>query len=405
MLSLSKASGKLNRLALSAVRLIPASSEVVGPPSRYCSSTEEWIGRYSSSKVQPLFKTVHPVELLETRLPRTIDEEIHWRFRISYPSCLPAAFVATIPRGRTWNANAVITPDDQLLGDVSKVNAKTERETAVHHLIFQRWKLGAAKHLSGTAAILAVPGGNTYAHWLLDLLPRLALIQRAGIELSSIDYFLVNGLHLQFQQETLKRLGIPLDRCIPVARETKLCPNHFKADQLIVPSLPRIVKDIVRWSPKWPLQSIRQGLLTQSHSLEAPRRIYISRSKAKIRRVMNEADVIKVVKDYGFQVIHLETYSVAEQATLLNGADWVIAPHGAGLANLIFCNPGTKLIEFLPPNYVNINYWVLCNQLGLAYYYLLGAGGRTQKDYTHCHQDDIKIDLNALQKTMHLAGL
>jgi len=41
----------------------------------------------------------------------------------------------------------------------------------------------------------------------------------------------------------------------------------------------------------------------------------------------------------------LGTMSVLEQIELFSNADVVIGTHGAGLANILFCKPNTKVIE------------------------------------------------------------
>ena len=45
--------------------------------------------------------------------------------------------------------------------------------------------------------------------------------------------------------------------------------------------------------------------------------------------------------------------SVAEQVELFVYADVVVAPHGAGLTNLLFCREGTRIVEIFPPTYIN----------------------------------------------------
>jgi capsular polysaccharide biosynthesis protein len=52
----------------------------------------------------------------------------------------------------------------------------------------------------------------------------------------------------------------------------------------------------------------------------------------------------------------------------------VVGAHGAGLANLLFCTPGTKVLELFAPRCVNLCYWVISNHAGLNYHYLLGEG-------------------------------
>lgn len=49
--------------------------------------------------------------------------------------------------------------------------------------------------------------------------------------------------------------------------------------------------------------------------------------------------------------MHLETLSVQEQHSLFYNATVIVALHGAGLANILFSEPGTKVIEILDDTY------------------------------------------------------
>ncbi|NOG52157.1 MAG: glycosyltransferase family 61 protein [Chloroflexi bacterium] len=81
---------------------------------------------------------------------------------------------------------------------------------------------------------------------------------------------------------------------------------------------------------------------------DQPRRLYISRSKARRRRVLNESAVIALLAPLGFEAFTLEDLSVAEQVRLFAGAEAVVAPHGSGLTNLVF-GQGIKVIELHTP--------------------------------------------------------
>ncbi|MBD1921548.1 glycosyltransferase family 61 protein [Microcoleus sp. FACHB-831] len=54
--------------------------------------------------------------------------------------------------------------------------------------------------------------------------------------------------------------------------------------------------------------------------------------------------MINFLKKFGFEQVTLESLSVSDQAALFSSAQVVIAPHGAGLSNVVFCNRGTKVI-------------------------------------------------------------
>jgi capsular polysaccharide biosynthesis protein len=55
----------------------------------------------------------------------------------------------------------------------------------------------------------------------------------------------------------------------------------------------------------------------------------------------------------GFETHYMETYPLAMQAQLVADAKIVVAPHGAGLANLLFARKGTSVVEIVPAGRYN----------------------------------------------------
>lgn len=89
------------------------------------------------------------------------------------------------------------------------------------------------QQLSGKVALLSTLSGHVYYHWMIDLLPRLGLLEQQGMTWDQIDWFVVNSLEQSFQRETLRQLGIPLEKVL----ESDRLP-HIQAEQLIAPSFP-----------------------------------------------------------------------------------------------------------------------------------------------------------------------
>ncbi|PZO65555.1 MAG: hypothetical protein DI498_08645 [Paracoccus denitrificans] len=87
------------------------------------------------------------------------------------------------------------------------------------------------------------------------------------------------------------------------------------------------------------------------------RKIYISRSLSG-RGPKNENDVENAVMNLGFQVVHAQNISVSDQAEMFSGSDFIIAPHGAGLSNLLYTKAGTKLIELFTSNFISRDFYL-----------------------------------------------
>ncbi|NJK64484.1 MAG: glycosyltransferase family 61 protein [Synechococcaceae cyanobacterium SM2_3_1] len=209
---------------------------------------------------------------------------------------------------------------------------------------------------------------------MMQILARLELIESSGFDLNSIDHFAVNTTEKSFQRETLERLGIPGQKVI----QTQINP-YIEAETMIVPSV-----SLPCPSPK-SINFLRRKFLVQEQKI--PSRIYISRRDSSRRRLLNEDEVIELLAEFGFRSYLLESMSVLQQASLLSSAQVVISPHGAGLTNIIFCNPGSKIVEIFSPQYVKNFYHILSNMFNLEYFYLVGE--EIDKSSGVIHQDTI----------------
>ncbi|MGL5082656.1 MAG: tetratricopeptide repeat protein [Microcoleaceae cyanobacterium] len=329
----------------------------------------------------------------------------------------PTLFVAKVPNGRAWivpqenywrvcKAIAIITPDDQLLADVSREYPGQlpgcQKYSPEQHQIFRVEQLPELTSIDGSVAVLSGLSGHIYFHWMVDILPRIQLLRWSGIDFNQIDCFLVNSCHLDFQQETLTQLGIPNSKILTSDRHP-----HIQAQTLIIPSF----AGPLGWLQPWAVDFLRQSFLTSIHSQSAtfPERIYISRADAKHRKVLNEKDVMQVLQLYNFISFQLEDLSFAQQVALFSQAKVIIAPHGSGLTNLVFCQPNVKVIELISPHYHRHYYWVISQCLGLEHYTLTGEGFSCyplrQLMYQNPLTEDIWVNLTSLKILLGKAGI
>lgn len=395
-------------LLIKPIQTLPISSEVIGPPKGFYESTQKWLATNEppQNSSQGSYQEIYPVHLIRRAKPGTLDKDVHWKFKIEYEREISSSFIAVIPQGRVWvnkgkivDYTAVITADDCLLSELSIEFGRLPN----NHSIFTEWKLPPVHTIKGTAAVLTSAKANIYFHWMTDLLPRIELLRRSGIALDSIDSFIVNSYNSPFQKETLTTLGIPPSKIVESSKN-----QHIKADKLVAPSLPSLPGN----PPLWVCDFLREELLTTVQAetvlpnVDKPEHIYISRATASYRQVINEAEVADFLSQLGFQTVALESLTVAEQAALFHSAKVIVAPHGAGLTNTVFCQPGTKIIEFFSPKYVNVCYWALANQVNLDYYYLLGEGQSPPEGVDpHLSGEDIFVNVDSLSKVMKAAGV
>jgi len=105
----------------------------------------------------------------------------------------------------------------------------------------------------------------------------------------------------------------------------------------------------------------------ESTPQEKGKRVYISRDTKNVRTkaVLNE-DVLKpVLKGLGFSSYALEDITFIDTIRLFKSAEFITGVHGAGFAWLVFCDPGTKVLEIFNDSVSRIHYIDLSKKCGL----------------------------------------
>lgn len=232
------------------------------------------------------------------------------------------------------------------------------------HWTLRRLILPRREMLRGQTLLLASTGGETYFHWMTDVLPRINLILRAGHQLAKFDHILVTGTKKPFQKETLLAAGIPLNRCRILGPKAK----GYYCENLTLPSLPSTTGVV----PSGTVDYLKK--LFPVERPPAKRKIFVGRADAKHRILQHESEIRRQLVLRGFEAYECEGKSVAEQARLFQSAETIVAAHGAALTNLVFCEPGATVLELFSPKYVNPCYRDICIAANLRYAAVIGDG-------------------------------
>ncbi|MEM6801862.1 MAG: glycosyltransferase family 61 protein [Bacteroidota bacterium] len=385
-------------LMLLPLRALPMSSEKLRPPRGLYFTLEEW-EKSLSSKEEGEFTVVAKSEALFRKKPHTIEDKIHWIIEKEYKKESPDASVCYLRNGRVWvthnnmghvNSTAHITEDDHVIIPISDEFNPNPRE----HSIFSQFKLPNLHHIQGRAISLVTMKGEHFYHWIYDLLPKLASLERAGISIHDADAIIINSSKSRFMKDTLAALGIPMEKLVDTQTY-----KHLKADELIVPSTPAGVGNPTRWICDF----LRDRFLPIKAKLPADtsERVLISRAHAPARKVLNEDAIEKVAVKYGFKKYTLEKMSYLEQVALFNQAKIILTPHGAGLSGLVYCEEGTQVLEFYHPQYVNACFYALANTMKLDYSYFIGKGKAPKEGVDLAmNMADITLDTEKLEKAI-----
>jgi capsular polysaccharide biosynthesis protein len=225
---------------------------------------------------------------------------------------------------------------------------------------FGRWT--RRQQLPGLTLLFASSAGaHCYYHWMLEILPKLGLLEREGVRLDSIDHFLVRRITSPWQLETLLRFGIDASRIV----ETEKKP-HLAAERLLHIDLNcGINLRMHRFIPQW------MKHLYPLPGIDLPRlKLYITRPEGVRRGIRNEPEFLPMLQQAGFTIVAMEGLSVAEQAALLARTDVLMSPHGGALTNMVFCRPGITVIELFS-RHVFPYYYGLAANCGHNYHAIL----------------------------------
>jgi tetratricopeptide (TPR) repeat protein len=202
-------------------------------------------------------------------------------------------------------------------------------------------------------------------HFLLDHATRLLLYRRAGIDLSAVTV-IGPSLRAEYQHLTAARIGLG-------GWQATDAPARLFVRRLFVSSNCRHLRHPAHWAARWAIEDIR-GLFDVMPRART-RRLLVSRADAEYRRLVNEDEIAALLTPFGFEVIVPGRLPFAEQIAAFRDATHVVAPHGAGLTNILFCAPGTHVLEAFHPHYGSWAYAMLADALDLDYAPLLGRDG------------------------------
>jgi capsular polysaccharide biosynthesis protein len=222
-------------------------------------------------------------------------------------------------------------------------------------------KINAASSLTNFTNMsvldLTSPGGKFYSHFLFDVLPKLHLLKNIGLDINFFDKIIINFKDIPFIKESFEALKIDFSKV--VGRDA--LNRMFESKLFVSISEPR---DNL-YTSDWIVDFIR-NTFSSTEVVTKFSAIYISRNLGAKRIVVNEDNFIEGLVSAGVDIVHCEKYSIKQNASIFRNADIVVAPHGAGLSNIVFCRPGTTVVELFSSHWSD-EFWKLSVACGLHY--------------------------------------
>lgn len=269
----------------------------------------------------------------------------------------PPIFVATARNAKVVGFRTILTENGLFFNDDSTVNARGRREFLKEFAMpdplneetgmrvgkaADRFTLSpggrSVECVSGTTVLLSSAEPSNYGSWLFRVVPKLATLER--IRLSPTPRYLV-WAGLPSFLEYLAFMGIAEDRVIQLYPEDKI----YHLECVIVPS----VRNNQAFLDAESVALFRRLRERFGGPRQSGRKIYVSRlqqsQQGSSRVMLNEAELVERLIAHDFRIVYPERLSVAEQILEFSSAELVVGPSGSGMFNVVFCHPGTKVID------------------------------------------------------------
>lgn len=129
------------------------------------------------------------------------------------------------------------------------------------------------------------------------------------------------------------------------------------------------------------LALLREQVFVPERNSRNRKKFYVSRRFARTRLISNELECEKLLAARGFEIVHLESLNFAEQISVFQDADCIIAPHGAGLANMVFASASCRFLELGFEDYPSPLYVHMAAKLCILNYELLIQKSGAERRY------------------------
>ncbi len=221
--------------------------------------------------------------------------------------------------------------------------------------------LDTAPYLPGPHAVFYGGGYQDYYHWLVGSLVPLSLLapylppETTLLLPASLAHFRAHPIGKLDHLAVLDAFGFGDMKRREIDGQICQVEDLFWPDRCTIGQLPAAA-----------LRAARDRILSRRPPAPGPRtRIYVRR--AGTRAVANAHVVESVLTRLGFVPVLMEDLTAPEQIELFARAEMVVAAHGAALANLIFCPPGTQVLELSPNCEYRPSFNEISSKLGLTH--------------------------------------
>lgn len=242
----------------------------------------------------------------------------------------------------------------------------------------RQWRTKALRFENTPVALIYDNWSATnYYHWMIESLPRLVFVTTCYPDCT----LLLPHPAPSFIEESLRYFNVHnihrLDRNTGLifAKELLFPELIYYYNPEEVPEIEPVrpaeatLAEKARVTLRTELISLVRGrLVPASAHAAAWRKVYTTRSAASTRRLVNENQLLSILKSAGVDIINFETVNFEEQVRLMSETKLLIGVHGSNLVNMVFLPGRATVVELMNEEHFNEAYYLLASSFGFEYY-------------------------------------
>jgi len=279
--------------------------------------------------------------------------------------------VYKIKNARVYNdtvENVAIIHQNKILDKISYQQQNGKLCEANLSVILSKGTPRIKKKIDSSLFILSqgASGNENYFHWMFDIIPKLRILNEV-YKLEEVDFFYFSKLN-KWQKDTLDTMGL---NNIKILNSNSY--RHVQAKEIIAVDHPWYEKGYILEEanniPYWIVKWLREIFLSKAENFDSNEKVFIDRSDSKFKhcQIANNLEVSNFLELKGFTKYKISQLPFKKQISLFKNAKIIVGAHGAGFANLAFCEPHTKVIEIKPNNHPNDSSKRICEINSLNY--------------------------------------
>lgn len=269
----------------------------------------------------------------------------------------PAAGVAVLEGARLLQqAGYPVGADDTYLGEFMQRGLADDSAvfTVARARRRVRWP-GRTLHLGNVSA------PHNYYHWLIDAAGKAAVFLEAGLRWTEVDRVFLPHLDTPATRCLRAAIGVPEERIVTLAHD-----EQAACDEVWLPTMPAPDRIAPAWLAAWWRERLPVTTTTAGGA-----RVFLRRDGKRSPR--DPEGLERRLTAHGFEVVDPADFDRVRAR--LAEASHLVGVHGAGLANLLWARPGSRVLEIAPATHVLPFYRGLAAAVGLDYGALVVPAG------------------------------